>query len=100
MSVENATNGIIGSICDTDFSTNLAEISNRIVELSIRFKLSREPIPASITVRVNSVNVLENATNGWTYVAEAGSHYVEFHGTATPQQGAAIQVDFDPVSLE
>ena len=83
-----------------NFSENLEEIASRIVELSTRFKLSREPIPSSIVVKVSSVVVPENAANGWTYVVDSGSHYVEFHGAATPQQGAAIQVDFDPVSLE
>ncbi len=100
MAVAGATNGIIGSICDTNFSDNLEDIASRIVELSTRFKLSREPLPSSIVVKVNSVEIPQNATNGWTYVVDSGSHYVEFHGTATPQQGAAIQVDFDPVSLE
>lgn len=100
VSIANATNGITGSICDTNFSDNLEDIASRIVELSTRFKLSREPIPSSIVVKVNSVVVPENATNGWTYVVDSGSHYVEFHGASTPQQGAAIQVDFDPVSLE
>lgn len=100
VSVSNATDGIVGSICDTNFSSNLADIAGRIVELSTRFKLSREPIPSSIVVTVNSVTVPQDATNGWTYVADSGSHYVEFHGSATPAQGAAIKVDFDPVSLE
>lgn len=100
MSIATEANGVIGSICDADFSTKLKEISSRIAELSNRFKLSREPIPASIRVKVNAVNIIESTTNGWTYVEEAGSHYIEFHGTALPQQGSAITVDFDPVSLE
>lgn len=100
MAVSNATNGVTGSICDTNFSTNLEDISGRIVELSTRFKLSREPIPSSIVVTVNSVQIPQNTTNGWTYVVDSGSYYVEFHGTATPQQGSAVHVDFDPVTLE
>lgn len=100
MAVSNATNGVIGSICDTNFSANLEDISNRIVELSTRFKISREPIPSSISVKVNGVQIAQSSTNGWTYVVDSGSFYVEFHGAATPQQGSTIQVDFDPVSLQ
>ncbi|MES2768265.1 MAG: hypothetical protein V4596_03890 [Bdellovibrionota bacterium] len=100
MSIATATAGILGSICDTNFSDSLEDIASRIVELSTRFKLSREPLPSSIVVKVNSVEIPQNATNGWVYIADSGSHYVEFRGTATPQQGAAISVDFDPVSLE
>lgn len=100
VSIATATQGIVGSICDVNFSDSLEDIADRIGELSTRFKLSREPIPSSIVVRVNSVQIPENASNGWTYVVDAGSHYVEFHGSALPAQGSAIQVDFDPVSLE
>lgn len=100
VSIATASQGIIGSICDTNFSDSLDDIATRIGELSTRFKLSREPIPASIAVRVNSVSVPQNSSNGWVYVVDGGSHYVEFRGTALPAQGSAIQVDFDPVSLE
>lgn len=100
MAISNAANGIIGSICDANFSDNLSDIAGRISELSTRFKLSREPIPSSISVKVNSVQISQDATNGWTYVADGGSHFVEFHGSALPAQGSAVQVDFDPVSLE
>ncbi len=99
MAVADATDGIVGSICDTNFSSKLSEISSKIVELSTRFKLSREPIPSSIVVKVNSVEIPNNPTNGWTYLADSGHHFVVFHGSATPPQGAAIQIDFDPTSL-
>jgi hypothetical protein len=100
VSIANATDGIVGSICDSNFSDNLSDIANRIVELSTRFKFSREPVPSSIRVFVNNVEIPEHPVNGWTYIVDSGFHYIEFHGTAIPQQGAAIRVDFDPVSLE
>ena len=100
VSIATATQGVVGSICDTNFSDSLADISSRIVELSTRFKLSREPQPSSIVVKVNSVVVPQDSSNGWVYVVDSGSHYVEFRGNALPSQGSAIQVDFDPVSLE
>lgn len=100
MDVAAAANGVVGDICDTNFSSNLEQIAGRISELSTRFKLSREPIPSSIVVKVNSVIVPQNSANGWVYVVDSGSHYVEFRGSAVPLQGAAIKVDFDPVSLQ
>jgi hypothetical protein len=98
--IANSTDGIVGDICDTNFSENLKEISGRIAELSTRFQLSREPIPSSIQVFVNDVSIPQNASNGWIYVADSGFHFIEFRGSAVPPQGAAIRIDFDPVSLQ
>lgn len=100
MDIADSTDGIIGDICDTNFSDNLKDISGRIAELSTRFQLSRAPVPSSITVSVNDVSIPQNASNGWIYVSDQGFHFVEFRGNAVPQQGAAIRIDFDPVSLE
>lgn len=97
MQLADATDGIKGSICDASFANSLNEIQTRISELSTQFYLSRRPDPSSIVVRVNGVVVLQSAVNGWTYNATANS--IVFHGTAIPAQGAAIQVDFDPIEI-
>lgn len=99
MAVADATDGIVGSICSTDFSQQLNDIAEQIITLSSRFQLSREPVMGSIVVTVNGVNVPQAAVNGWTYVAEGGFHYIEFHGTAVPAQGANIVIDYDPATL-
>ncbi|HEX4925917.1 MAG TPA: hypothetical protein VFV50_17625 [Bdellovibrionales bacterium] len=100
VAVAGATGGVVGNICSNDFSNELSAISQSIVTLSTRFQLSREPVPSTITVRVNGNSVPESATNGWTYVAEGGFHFIEFHGAAIPPQGASISVDFDPVTIK
>jgi hypothetical protein len=100
INVTNAVNGIVGDITDTNFSSSLSQIAEQIVELSTRFRLSREPIVSSIDVKVNGVSIPQNPTNGWTYETEAGFYFIVFHGSAVPAQGSIIQVDFDPVSLE
>lgn len=93
----NATNGVLGSICDTNFSNNLKDIQNRISELSTQFRLSRTPIESSIVVIINGVTIAQNATNGWTYNSVNNS--VVFHGSAIPAQGAAVNITFDPTTL-
>ena len=92
------TNGVTGSICDTNFSQNLNDIQSRIAELSTQFRLNRVPIVSSIVVNINGVDIPQNATNGWTYNATNNS--IVFHGTAIPAQGAAIQIVFDPTTLQ
>ncbi|MES2768266.1 MAG: hypothetical protein V4596_03895 [Bdellovibrionota bacterium] len=91
------TNGVTGSICDDDFSPTLDAIQAHISEESTQFRLSRIPVVSSIVVRINSVLIPQDATNGWTYVAASNS--IKFHGTAIPAQGASIQVLFDPTTL-
>jgi hypothetical protein len=91
------TNGVVGSICDTNFSNSLDEIAGRIVELSTQFRLDRIPNVSTIVIHVNGVLIPENAVNGWTYNATNNS--IVFHGSAVPPQGASIQVDYDPLTL-
>jgi hypothetical protein len=93
----NETDGVVGSICDTNFSNSLDQIAGRIAELSTQFRLDREPIVSSIVIHVNGVLIPNNATNGWTYNPTNNS--IVFHGTAIPPQGASIQVDYDPTTL-
>jgi hypothetical protein len=100
VAVSQATNGVVGNICSPDFSSDLDLIASRIASLATRFKLSSEPVPSSIVVTVNGSSVPMSATDGWTYVVDNGSHYIEFHGSAIPPQGATISVQFDPVTLQ
>lgn len=99
MAISAATNGVIGSICSTDFSQQLNDIARQIITLSSRFQLSREPVMGSIVVTVNGVNIPENPSNGWAYVLDSGFHYVEFRGSAIPPQGASIVIDYDPATF-
>lgn len=96
MQLANLTDGVIGDICSPSFGNDLDMIQQHIAELSTQFFLSREPVPASIVVRVNGAVVPQSATNGWTYNAQAIS--IIFHGNAIPPQGAGINVNFDPAN--
>lgn len=98
VAIANATNGISASICSNNFSQQLTQIAQQIVTLSTRFLLSREPIPETIKVWVNGVEVPNSPSNGWIYVNQGDSHFIEFHGQAVPPQGANISVFFDPVA--
>lgn len=97
INIASQTNGVVGSICDTSYANTLTAIQQNIVELSTQFFLTKTPDPATITVVVNGVSIAQNATNGWTYNADANS--ITFHGSAVPAQGAAIAVNFQPAGL-
>lgn len=99
VAIANASEGVVASICSSNFSTQLRDISTQILSLSTRFQLNREPIPSTISVNVNGADVPQNSSNGWTYLTEGGFYFIEFRGNAIPPQGASISVHFDPVTI-
>lgn len=92
----NATNGRLESLCG-DFGTSLSSISNKIIELSTQFYLTRTPAPGSLRVYVDGILVPEDSVNGYTYNSTNNS--ISFHGTAVPGAGAKIGVTYDPTEL-
>jgi hypothetical protein len=98
MQIVNATDGVLGSICDTSFADSLTLIESKIIELSTQFPLSRVPDVSTIQVHVNGAVIIESSTNGWTYNSTANS--IVFHGSAVPPQGSQINVDFQPLSAQ
>lgn len=90
------SNGLKGSLCD-DFGTTLSSISNKIIELSTQFYLDRTPSAGSLRVYVNSTEVPDSATNGYTYNIQNNS--ITFHGSGVPEAGAQIVVSYTPTEL-
>ncbi len=100
VAITSAVDGVLGNICSADFSSDLDAIAENVVVLSTRFQLSREPVLSSVVVKINGVNIPQSSTNGWAYVEENGFYFIEFRGSAIPDQGSQIVVDYDPVSIE
>lgn len=94
-----ATRGVVGNICDSDFYQDLENIAETVITLATRFPLSGPPSSGTLVVTVNGVEVPESDTNGWTYVNDQGGHYIEFHGESVPGEDAVIAVDFTPAGL-
>jgi hypothetical protein len=95
-----ATGGIKGSICG-NFANELDIIAKSIVELSTQFYLNGDPVPESIRVYVDNSEIPNASTTsgngGWTYNASANS--IVFSGNYVPPQNAAINVTFDPKTI-
>lgn len=93
------TDGIVGNICDASFAQSLEFIQRKIVELVTQFRLDRGIAnPNTIRVYVNDELVPRDKENGWTYERETNS--IQFHGSAVPDPGAKIFVDYDPATLD
>ena len=97
MDLVTSTNGIIGDICQADFGASMAQISNQIAQLSTQFFLPTQPVVATISVVVDGSVISNDTANGWTYDSVANS--IVFHGTSIPQQGAVVDVNYDPTTV-
>lgn len=95
--ITNKTGGVNGSLC-SNFGQTLEIISDSIIQLSSAFKLTREPIPETIVVTVDGVNVSQDAANGWTY--DASTLTITFHGTSVPSANSNVKIAFDPKSIK
>lgn len=94
----NLTGGVKASLCD-DFGTNLQLISDTITQknpVNATYKLSRDPIVASLSVQINGAIVAQDPNNGWTY--DEISWVVTLHGTAAQaiQDGGTVAINYDP----
>lgn len=90
------TGGILGSLCG-DFGATLANISNKIIELSTQFYLDRIPREGSLKVFVDGIQVPLDPANGYSY--DATNNSITFFGTSVPAAGAQITVSYDPTEL-
>lgn len=78
--------GDVVSICSTDWSATLSQISRSAFGLRASFTLSGVPNPSTIEVRVDGV-----ITSGWTYDDE--HNRVVFD--QLPPQGASIEIRYE-----
>ncbi|MBC7467419.1 MAG: hypothetical protein H7256_15625 [Bdellovibrio sp.] len=98
MQLSDLTGGTKNSICNS-FATVLDNISTSIAtQTQASFHLNRAPVVSSISVMVNGAVVPQSSTNGWSY--DSVSQNITIVGsTYQPQAGAAVTINFDPVSL-
>lgn len=96
-----ATGGVKSSLCG-NFGQGLIDIANNIITLVTNYPLNSTPIPETITVTIDGVEVAEAdlanpSPDGWGY--NASSNSISFYGTAIPPQGSSITVNYTPNSL-
>lgn len=80
------TAGVIGNIRD-DFHHVLADMGESLINLLDSFALAHEPVPGSLKVYVNDVEV-----SNYTY--DAASHSIKFNADSLPPVGANIKVTY------
>jgi hypothetical protein len=95
LDVADQTGGLVGSICDSNFSRILGDIGDRAFGVRVQFFLSRVADPA--TVRVYDVPCGGTSrtprTTGWTFDAESNS--VVFTEAVAPVPGQCFEVEYE-----
>jgi len=86
--VANSTGGVLGSICESDWSSVLTSIAWISLNLADTFTLTYQAIPNTIVVYVNGVQV----TTGWSY--DANLNAVVFQAGYVPSDGDIVEVDY------
>lgn len=87
-----ATGGSSSSICNTDYSPIIENISTQSAAASSSYKLSKNPLSSSIIVKTNGVTIPQDASNGWMY--NSSSNSIVFSGSAWPASGAKIEISY------
>jgi hypothetical protein len=92
--------GLVGDICDSDWSGVLGDLGLTATGIHTMFQLSQAAQMDTIVVTVDEVEVAEDAADGWTY--NELTWWLEFHGTSVPARGSQITVKYtvDPGKLE
>jgi hypothetical protein len=89
------TGGVAFSLCQP-FNQVLDAIQQQVLRGAATFQLNREPIVATIVVRVNGQVVPQDPVTGWIY--DAATNSVIF--ADPPPADALITIDFDPATVK
>ena len=89
-----ATEGWSDSICADDYSTLLARVGLDVAGWATTFYLEGLPVPETVRVTVDDVEIPQRAVDGWQY--SPGDNAVIFSGHAVPRPGMVIMIYYDP----
>lgn len=84
--------GIMGDICQSDWSNVLSAFGVTASGIRTRFQLTEAAEPDTIVVTVDDEKVQESPVAGWTY--DEQTWFLEFHGDSVPPRGSVIGVTY------
>lgn len=93
--VANRTGGVFQSICTSDWSRSLEDLSTTAFGFKSRFFLDNQPVISTIVVELDGVPIPATSPEGtvnWSY--DYATNSVNFSPFATPEPGAEIQVEY------
>ena len=91
----NRTGGVFQSICTSDWSRALEDLSTTAFGFKSRFFLTNQPVISTIEVFIDGVQIPATSPQGtvnWSY--DFATNAINFSPFAVPEPGAQIQVDY------
>jgi len=85
--------GVTESICETDFSSYIDQITLRLKSVLNKYKLEDTPLLDSLTVYKNGALIRQDNTNGWSYEEETNT--VILNGSAKPGPNDDIEIKYE-----
>lgn len=98
--IAQSTGGVVESICTANWGTTLQNIGLNTFGLRRRFNLSSTPVPTTIAVRVDGMQVQSVTPGGqtrWRYDQPTNS--VVFEAGSVPQASATIEITYTVACL-
>lgn len=86
------TGGLIGDICESDYSSILADLGLTASGIRSQFQLSSAARPETLQVTIDGGEVLEDPDEGWTY--DPDTWFVTFHGGAIPPRDSYVEATY------
>ncbi len=86
------TGGLIGDICQADWSAMLGDLGLNASGIRTQFQLSAAAKPETLKVFVDDVEIPEDPQRGWTY--DEDTWFVRFNKDAIPPRGSTVSARY------
>jgi len=91
--VAESSGGIVGSICDADYSGIMDQMGLAVSGVLSVFQLELVPQLETLEVAVDEELIEEDAVNGWTYDDEY--YTIRFDGDYVPPRGTTVSITYE-----
>lgn len=95
-SVVEGLGGIVGDICDNDYSGIMNDLGLSVSGVLTTFQLSHAAVVETIEVSVDDELIPADLDNGWNY--DEANWLLRFDGSYIPPRGATISVSYEVAS--
>jgi hypothetical protein len=85
--------GIIGSICDSDYSDIMDQMGLAVSGVLTVFQLSYVPLLETLEVAIDDELIPEDPDQGWTFDDEY--YTIRFDGDVVPERGTTVTVTYE-----
>ena len=91
--ITNHSGGVVDTICYTDFSSYMDQITARLQSVLNEFILEDKPLLSTISVKKNGVEVPRDESNGWVYKNETNT--ILLLGDSKPVPKDDIEIKYE-----